>query len=122
MLEEALAAVGLTKPATIGGFMGAVVSVALKLVGSLNLWQAALSVAGGTLFAGYVTPLVLEVLVLTQRTESGIAFLIGAFGLLSAAALVKALPELLPQMIKDLWEALITRIRGSRRDSGRGEQ
>lgn len=93
MFDSILVALGLSKPATIGGFLGAVVS--LKLVEGLNLWQRFTTVLGGALCASYVTPLVLEVITLSTKLEAAVAFLIGVFGMSLVAAIAKAIPEFL---------------------------
>lgn len=92
MLDTALSALGLTKGAAIGGFLGALVS--LKFIEGLTLWQRMITVICGMLFASYVTPLVMEIVSMTPKTESAIAFLIGVFGMSFGAAVVKAMPEL----------------------------
>ena len=106
MFEHLLAALGLTKGATLGGFLGAVVS--LKFIENMTWVQRVPTVFGGMLCAAYVTPLVAEMAMHspTARTESAIAFLIGMFGMSIAAAIVKAMPELIAA-VKD-------RIKGSR--------
>lgn len=92
MIDEALAALGLSKPATIGGLVGAIVS--LKFIEGLTIFQRAGTVLGGMLSAAYVTPLVIQVIELSTRLESAVAFLVGVFGMSIAAAIMKAIPEL----------------------------
>lgn len=91
--DSVLTALGLSKGATIGGFLGALVS--LKFIEGLNVWQRAGTVLGGMLSAAYVTPLVIIVVELSPKAESAVAFLIGVFGMSVAAAVVKAMPELI---------------------------
>jgi hypothetical protein len=91
MFESILSALGLSKGATVGGFLGAIVS--LKLIENLNGWQRASTVFAGALAASFVTPLVLEVVSLSAKLESAVAFLIGVFGMSLGAALMKAIPE-----------------------------
>lgn len=98
MFDAILAALGLSKSATIGGFLGAVVS--LKLVEGLNLWQRATTVFGGALCAAYVTPLLLELITLSAKLEAAVAFLTGVFGMSFVAAISKAIPEIV-QGLKD---------------------
>ena len=95
MFESILTTLGLSKGATIGGFLGALVS--LKFIEGLTWVQRIPTVFGGMLCAAYVTPLVLELTLSTHtaKTESAVAFLIGVFGMSIAAACVKALPELI---------------------------
>jgi hypothetical protein len=92
MFDSILATLGLSKGATVGGFLGAVVS--LRFLEGLAWPQRVPTVAGGTIAAAYVTPLVMEVVALTPRVEGGIAFLIGVFGMSFTAAFMKAIPEL----------------------------
>lgn len=91
MVEAILTTLGLTKPATIGGFLGAVVS--LKLIDGLNWWQGTTTVFSGALVAGYGTPLALDYFSLAIKLEPTVAFLIGVFGMSLAAAIVKAIPK-----------------------------
>lgn len=108
-LSDTLNTLGLSKVALVGGFFGTAVSLALRLLGALVWWQAMLSLAAGTACAGFVTPLVVELGDLSKRTEGAIAFIIGLFGLLIAAAIAKELPE---------WTKLLReRVRGKRSDS-----
>lgn len=93
MIDAMLGTLGLSKGATIGGFLGALVS--LKFIEGLNVWQRAGTVMGGMFSAAYVSPLILQVVQLNDRSESAIAFLIGVFGMSLAAAVVKALPDLI---------------------------
>ena len=90
-MDSILAALGLSKGATVAGLVGAVVS--LRFLGNLNLWQGLLTVLMGTVTAAYVTPLVMHILSLTEKTEYSVAFLIGGFGMLSGSAVAKAIPE-----------------------------
>lgn len=107
--NEVLNSVGLSKIALVGGFFGTAVSLALRLLGSLIWWQAILALIGGTACAGFVAPLVMELGELSKRTEGAIAFLIGLFGLLIAAAIAKEIPE---------WTKLLReRVRGKRSES-----
>ncbi len=91
MLDAFLAALGLTKGATIGGFFGALVS--LRSLEGMNLWQGFCALLSGTLCAAYITPLVLVTANISLRTESAISFLIGWFGLALGAAVFKAIPD-----------------------------
>lgn len=93
MVAAALKALGISEPSAIGGFIGALVSVAMRLTGATTMVGSVLALACGTACAAYVTPLVLELAKFSPKTESAIAFLIGAFGLIFAAAVVKSIPD-----------------------------
>ena len=94
MLDSMLVTLGLTKGATIGGFLGALVS--LKFIEGLNWMQRLPTMFGGMCAAAYVTPLIMELApTISPKSESAIAFLIGVFGMSVAAACIKALPELI---------------------------
>ena len=93
MIDSIFVTLGLTKGATIGGFLGALVS--LKFIEGMTWLQRIPTVFGGMCCAAYVTPLVLDLASMSAKTESAIAFLIGVFGMSVAAAVVKALPELI---------------------------
>ena len=94
MVEQMLSAIGLAKGATIGGFLGALVS--LKFIEGLNWWQRITTLFVGWVCASTVTPLVFLAMELTAnaKTELGIGFLIGAFGMSWMGAIVKATPEM----------------------------
>lgn len=98
MIEEILAGMGLSKVSTIGGFFGSLVS--LKFLGELTIWQGATALFSGTMTAAFITPLVLQVGAMSQKTEGAVSFLIGTFGLILGAAIVKELPSWLA-MIRD---------------------
>lgn len=93
MFDELRASLGISEVSAVGGFMGAVVSVLMRLTGTKSLGGSLAAIACGTACAGYVTPLILEIAKFSQRTESAIAFLIGAFGLIFAGAVVKSIPD-----------------------------
>jgi len=93
MIDTVLTALGLSKGATIGAFFGALVS--LKFIGELTWWQGACALFCGTITAAFISPLVMEMSQLSARTEGAISFLIGVFGLVFGASVVKATPELL---------------------------
>jgi hypothetical protein len=88
-----LDALGLSRGATVGGFLGALVS--LKFIEGLTILARATTVVSGMLAAAYVTPLVLTTGGLSDKIEGAIAFLIGVFGMSLAGALIKAWPEII---------------------------
>ena len=90
-MDAFLSALGLSKGATIGGFLGALVS--LRFITTLSVWQRCATVFGGMLCAAYVTPLVMSAIDLNLRQEGAIAFLIGLFGMSFAAAVVTEIPS-----------------------------
>lgn len=102
MIEHILTTLGLEKGATIGGFLGALVS--LRFLGTLNVWQGATALFSGTIAAAYTTPLVIELATLSAKTTGAISFMIGVFGLVVGAAAVKEVPALI--------KALIERVKG----------
>ena len=102
-IEAILGSLGLSKAASAGGFIGACVSLMLRTLGSLSAWQSIFAVIGGTACAAYITPLALELGSLSPRTEGAIAFLIGMFGLVWGAAIVKATPEWIDALRKKLF-------------------
>lgn len=97
MLESILTALGLSKGATIGGFIGALVS--LRFIENLTWKQRVPTVLGGMFAAAYVTPLVIDVVSLSPKLESAISFLIGVFGMSIAAACTKAMPEVIKKVM-----------------------
>lgn len=98
MIDSMLAALGLEKGATIGGFLGALVS--LRFLGTLNVWQGATALFSGTLAAAYTTPLVLELATLSAKTTGAISFMIGVFGLVVGAAAVKEIPAFIKACVE----------------------
>lgn len=100
MLETFFAATGLGKGVTLGGLLGAIVS--LKFIEDLRWWQGVCTVISGALIAAYCSPLAVEALnfatkdpLVIARIESACAFLIGVFGMSWSAAFVKAIPDLI---------------------------
>ena len=91
MIEELLAGMGLSKTSAIGGFFGSLVS--LRFLGELTMWQGATALFSGTMTAAFITPLVLQVGAMSQKTEGAISFMIGTFGLILGAAIVKEIPS-----------------------------
>lgn len=86
-----LEAVGLKWAPLAAGFVGALIS--LKFIEGLNMLQRATTVLAGALVAAYSTPLTVELLSLSPKMESAIAFLGGLFGMSIAGAAMKAIPE-----------------------------
>ena len=86
-----LKAIGLEPVTLAAGFFGAVIS--LKFLSVLTIWQKVSSVAAGTIVAAYCTPLTVELLNLSPKLESAIAFLGGLFGMSIAGAAITAIPD-----------------------------
>lgn len=99
MVEQMLTAIGLSKGATIGGFFGALAS--LKLIEGLGFWGRISAIFFGWVTAVFVTPLAILALDVTvsDRTELGIAFLLGVFGMSLLGATMKAIPELFTMLL-----------------------
>jgi len=104
MIDEALAALGLSKASSIGAFFGSLVS--LRFIGTLNMWQGASALFSGTVAAAFVSPLVHEMTALSAKTDGAVSFLIGVFGLVFGASVVKEIPSFV--------SALKTRIGGDK--------
>ncbi len=91
---DLLSAIGLKLATFVGGFIGAVVS--LKFIDAgMNSWQKATTVLAGSVVAGYVTPVIVDTLGLSEKLEAGIAFLIGLFGMSLAGAIVTSIPTII---------------------------
>lgn len=78
-----LEALGLKLGVVVGGFIGSVVS--LRFAQGLSLTGKLSMVFGGLAAAAYLTPLVSLVIDLKAPIESGIAFLIGLYGMSAIA-------------------------------------
>ena len=100
MLDDILAAVGLSKGAAIGGIFGAAVS--LRFLGPMSWWKKLLTVASGAACAAFPAPLISEFFNLPAKVEGAVAFLVGLFALSFAAAVFNAMPGFI--------EALKTRV------------
>ena len=95
-MDALLSALGLKQGAALGGFLGALISLKfIDGIGTWPLWQRASTVLSGALVAAYCTPLTMDVLDLSPKTEGAIAFIGGLFGMSIAGAVIKAMPELI---------------------------
>lgn len=92
MIDAILSSLGISKGATIGGLLGAFVS--LRFVDQLNVYTGAITLICGMLFAAHTTPLIMWAVEMSPRTEGAVAFLLGVFGMSMVAAVIKAMPEL----------------------------
>lgn len=92
-LDAILASLGLTKGSALGGFFGAVIS--LRFLEGLSWWKRLSTVIAGTFVAAYVTPLIVLLFDLNVKVESGVAFLVGVFGMSLAGAVIKAIPDII---------------------------
>ena len=100
MIDDIMVTLGLTKASTLGGFLGAVVS--LKFIDNLNWWQRVTTVLGGMISAAYVAPLIIVTFNLTPKVEGAVSFLVGLFGMSIVAAAIKIIPDVV-QAAKDKW-------------------
>jgi len=89
-MSDWLGIIGLKYTSLIGGLAGALVS--LKFVPGVRLWQRVLNVIGGMLVAAFLTPLVQEFFALKDSISSGVAFLIGMYGMYIADAVFEQIP------------------------------
>lgn len=81
MLENFFALIGVKFTSAVAGFFGSLIS--LRFIQDARTWpQRAWIVACGTIAAAYGTPLAAHAIgATTEQLQSGMAFLIGMFGL-----------------------------------------
>jgi hypothetical protein len=88
-----LAALGFTKGATIGGFLGAVVS--LRFMSNLNWLEACFTLMCGTVTAAYLTPLFIVWGGGSPSHDGPVGFLVGVFGMAVGAAIIAEIPAVI---------------------------
>ena len=77
--REFLETIGINITLVLAGLIGSLIMVSGD--SAKNIKSSLLGIASGTLLANYVTPLVVESLGLGDKSQFGIAFLLGYFGL-----------------------------------------
>lgn len=88
MLETIAQIIGVKKSAIIVGLISSVVS--LKFVPYMaSIWQRLTMVGGGFCCAVFIAPGIAEAFEFKERTEHGIVFLVGLFGMSLCAALMQ---------------------------------
>lgn len=93
--------------ALLAGFFGALVSLIFH-PDTKALTARCVLVASGTVTAYYVGPLVIGFLKISPSLGSGVSFLVGAFGMSLAAAIMRAI------RIADLWALVSAHLGGNK--------
>jgi hypothetical protein len=84
---------GIEKTTTLGGIMGAILSLAF-LEQKTGPIAKAFAIFGGWACANFLTPIAIDYFGLTVRWQGGLGFMLGLFGMLIIAAIVRALKAL----------------------------
>ena len=92
-MNDWLQDLGFKEGTLIAALLGAV--VALKFVDGSSLGARITNVAGGSLLAAYVSPIITSYFSLSQKLEASVAFMVGLFGMTITAALVEEIPTIL---------------------------
>lgn len=93
---------GVKKTAIVVAFISAVCS--LKFVPDMKTWtEKLLMTLSGFFFTVYVSPMIAEQFMFKERTEAGITFLLGLFGMSLAAAVITVISS------GQLWEFIRSR-------------
>jgi len=98
MVEPFLSSIGLKTATTVGGFLGALVS--LKFIENQTLGQRATTVFAGTVAAAYLAPLIGSWMNASASFEGGMAFLTGVIFMSVMGAILKAAPEIIAAVRK----------------------
>lgn len=105
MLDWLGQTLGIEKTTSLGGILGALLSLAF-LERATGPFAKVTAIFGGWAIAHFVTPLAVEYFGLTSRWQGGMGFLLGLFGMLIVAAIARALKAL------DLLQLIRARIGG----------
>ena len=76
---EFLESIGIHIGLIMAGLFGAFLSVSVN--SKLNVWQKVVVVICGAMTANYLTPFILNYILLGENTQFGLAFLVGFSGL-----------------------------------------
>lgn len=79
MIKDWLIQVGLDISLAVSGFVGSIIMV--SKTSARNMKTTFIGIVSGTLSANYITPVVIEVIGLGEKSKFGVAFLLGYFGL-----------------------------------------
>lgn len=79
MIKEYLIQIGVDVSVAVSGFAGSVIM--LSKTSSKNIKTTFFGILSGTLAANYITPVVVELVGLNDKSKFGVAFMLGYIGL-----------------------------------------